>query len=355
MYRSNIYSSCIFFLILSIFIVSCSSKDISVNKKEVDEVSVFLKPDSSHVLAEPSSIKAVPGGILVYDLGTHQIYHFSSDGDRLLCFGRQGKGPGEYLNVNGMWKFKNEYLIYDRQNQKLIAYDLEGNHIKDIPVKLAEESQILPFKMEAISPVQLITSSGGENGSLIKWINIATDSIRFFGKKERVPDIVRHAPSKLLQALDFKAFENTRISYGSNRNGIFVFHDLSAKLEKYAFSGKLLWQKDIKVPAIQHLFRHIIQKDKARLNHGKFLLPLSYSMGMSVNEKGVAVLLNVLKKQPVTVVWILNNGRKITVVTFPGLKNPYPLSLKFALSKDGSAIYFVNVHNGKIYKADWPG
>lgn len=188
----------------------------------------------------------------------------------------------------------------------------------------------------------------------MKWINIKTDSIRYFGKKDRVPDIVRHAPSKLLRALHFKVIKNSMISYGSNRSGIFVFHDLTAQLEKYTFSGKLLWQKKIKVPAIDHLFRHIIQKDEVRSNQKKFLLPLTYSRGMSVNKKGVAILLYGFKKQPITIVWVPDNGKKTTVVTFPKLKKPFPLTLDFALSKNGSAIYFVNSLEGKIYKAKWP-
>ncbi|HYW35588.1 MAG TPA: 6-bladed beta-propeller, partial [Balneolaceae bacterium] len=305
-------------------------------------------------LAKPGGIQAVPNGFLLFDLGTHRICHFNANGQQLLCFGHKGKGPGEYLNANGIWEFKNKYLVYDRRNKKFITYGLNGKHIKDIPIKFTESTKMLPFQMDAISPSQMIMPSGGKDGSLLKRVNIKTDSTRYFGKTGSVPDVVSNAPAKLLHALDFKAFKNRKISFGSNRSGIFVFHDLTAKLEKYSFSGKLLWQKSIKIPAIRHLFRHIIRKDKGRLNQGKFLLTFSYSEGVSVNKKGVAILLYVLKKQPVTVVWVPNDGSKTTVVTFPKLKKSFPLFLNFALSKDGSVIYFVNIRNGEIYRAHWP-
>jgi len=341
-------------LFLSIIIISCSSGHRPFAKKEVRDVKVFLQADSTNRLAYPGGIKSVPGGIILADVGTHKIYRFNRQGHKLLSFGKKGKGPGEFQRITNFWKFNGKYIVYDRRSQKLITYDNSGTPIKDIPLRFANAPEMLPGDIQLINPGQFIMPSGGKNGTLWALATIATDSIRYFGKAVGKRGTIRGASAKLRHALTLSRGKND-VALSSNHTGIFAFQERTALLEKYTKSGKRLWTKSLKIPAVKNLFQTLLKKDRTRLQKkGKFLLTFQYATSIHATRQGVAVMLYTLKSQPIIVVWVPNDGAKITAVRFPKLKNPFPFAPNFTISNDGSHIYFDYIRRAKLYKARWP-
>lgn len=82
------------------------------------------------------------------------------------------------------------------------------------------------------------------------------------------------------------------------------------------------------------------------------LLPFTYANAIAANEQGVAIKLDLLKEQPVTILWVPNGGKEPTVVTFEDLEKPSPVPLRFAIFD--SDIFFSNTLDGVIYQAKWP-
>jgi hypothetical protein len=359
--HSNSYQAKILSICFLIIIVGCSSSDsssdIDFEKKEVKEISLLMSADSSDTFVSPAWIKAESDAFFFYDVGRNQVSRFDIDGQHLLSFGQEGKGPGEFQSPGDLWKFDDRYLIYDNNSRKFVSYDADGNHIEDMPLDFIDFSGIP--EIEAIRPQQFVMSSGGKNGSLLALVDMASASTQYIGEAvdKNVDSQGIQSPDDRHQAIssgNIPAMDENNVLLSSNESGIFSFQQTTANLEKYSHSGSLLWQKNLKVPEIEGLFDYLFEENKSRLDSGKSLLQFAYGYGISANDDGVGVLLNVREGQPVAIAWVLNNGKGVTVVTYEDLEHPSPIPLRFAISLDGSHILFGNTLEGKIYNANWP-
>ncbi|GAA5521077.1 hypothetical protein Asal01_01010 [Fodinibius salicampi] len=344
---------------LLIFLVNCSTekeeKNISFNEKKVEEVSILLNADTTNEIASPAWIKSVSDGFLLYDAGIDEIAKFNLYGQKSFSFGSSGRGPGEFQSIGEFWKFDNIFLVYDINGQKLITYDYAGNLIKDIPLGFVDFPG-MPSGIEAINSRQFVMPSGGKDGSLLTLVDIESESKKYVGDAVSEKYMVTQSPDERRQAIysgNIPAIYKNNVLLSSNESGFFSFQQTTAILEKYSHSGALLWQKNLKVPAIDGLFEDLFEENKSRIDSGEFLLQFAYAFGISANNKGVGVLLNVRENRPVTIAWVPNDGEELTVITFRDLENPSPVPLRFAISED-SDIFFSSTLEGVIYRAEWP-
>lgn len=350
-------------LLLPALIVGCSSQNgkerIFFEEIDVEAVTLIVNTETSTGIGAPSEIKAVTGGFLVYDYGHQKLHKLASDGNKLLTFGNEGNGPGEFQTVSGFWEFDDFYLVYDHSSAKFISYDHQGNWIEDTSAE-SEGFPLLPTRIDAINPHQFIIPSRGKNGSLFILTNVETESIQYFGEAlgDYMNRIDIEEARQAITAGKIPAYMKNSVWLKSNHEGIYLFQQTTAILEKYAYTGELIWEKNLKIPAVDGLFDHIFIINSELINEG---LPPSrsfvYAQDMYANEEGVAVLLNGLEDQPVKVVWVSNNGDKPTVITFRGIKNKPYQPESFTISDDSfekSFIFFVNDQDGEIYRAEWP-
>lgn len=343
------------FLFLLLLFLGCSSQDgheqNEVHEIEVEEVSLLFSAESSTDIGSPSTIKADHDGFLIYDHAFNQIVKLDSVGNRVLAFGSEGRGPGEFQNVMGLWSFDDYYLIYDSNNAKLIKYDRAGNWLEDILVEL-DRFPAFPSRIEALNARQFIIPSGGKNGSLLAFADMGNQHIEYFG--EAVGEYVQTIdPERMNQAIssgNIPEIMKNRVLLGANATGIFSFQQTTAVLEKYSHSRDPVWQKKINISALDGLFDQIFNMH-SQDNRNSPAPSFHYAKRMSVTPEGVALLLHVLDDQPVTVAWVPNDGEEVTVVTFPEIKNQ-PGTL--AVTEDHAFIFFVDALNGNIHKAEWP-
>lgn len=354
-------------LVLAVLSTGCSageSENANVfDEKEVREVSLFMSAESSFEIASPAWIKSETEGLFLYDGGLQKIIKFDLDGNKLLSFGSEGRGPGEFQEISGsaFWKFDDFYLIYDRIGAKFITYDDKGNWVEDIPAETEGLPRLVPTGIEAVTPYQFLIPSDGKNGSLLSLVDAETERIQYFGnavgnyadgslydpEEERRTISSGRIPSRLQNSVIFS----------SNQSGIFSFQQTTGILEKYSYSGDLIWDKKLEIPVQKGLFDHMFRENTDRMNSGlPALYSFNYGNDIHANENGVAILLNVLDDQPVTVVWVPNNGEMASVVTFHGIENIQPLRVlrHFTISADESLIFFVRGMDGEIYRAEWP-
>lgn len=343
--------------LLTFFVGSCTFGEKEKNvfiKEEIREASLLLSADSSDIIRGPSVIKAVEDGFLLYDYSKKKIFKLNYEGGKVFSFGKTGRGPGEFQDVFGMWELDDHFQIFDYTSAKLIVYSSEGTAAKDIPLSF-EQFPERPVRVELLqSSDQFIYPSFGRNGSLLTFVDLETKNVEYFGNA--VDDYVQLVDfEKANQAIlsgQIPAHVQNSVLLRSNQTGIFSFESTTGILKKYSFSKELIWEKHLDVPALEGLFDQIFKKNIERIKNG---LPtthsFAYGKGIDTNDEGVAILLNVLEDQPVTVAWVPNSGEKITVVSFEGIENH--LHQSFALAKDGSWIFFVDILNGEIYKAKW--
>lgn len=354
------------YLLLFAVIIACSRQDgqevATFDTYTVNGTAVFLSTETSDFIGSPTRIKAYKGGIYVSDDAFKRIYKIDKEGHKLLSFGKHGRGPGEFDLPTGFWIFDDVYLVYDYNGFKFITYDTLGNLISERVIKANPVNPDgfppnIPLTTHAISPYELLIPSRGRNGSLFAIANIETGKLRFLGKA-----IGKHVESYNYEEVQ-QAFSNGEIPdiflnsvvLGSSSSGIYSFQQTTGKLDKYSYSGDLLWEKNLKIPAQNDLFDQIVRKNQERDKNNEPPHLFNYAKAVDAHENGIAVLLNMPEEYPVTVAWVSNDGIRMDVVTYRGLdQEKLGYLSSFSVSPSDKRAYFLNSQDGIIFEAEWP-
>jgi len=78
--------------------------------------------------------------VFIVDNGNKQVHFFGSDGNYVHSFGREGRGPGEFLRAVGaaLSHDGNTFYVLDLPNARIVSYDISSsNHVKTIPLQNA--------------------------------------------------------------------------------------------------------------------------------------------------------------------------------------------------------------------------
>lgn len=89
---------------------------------------IELRSDSNVVFVKPVKLNVYNG--LYYLHSNDMIVVFDSIGNNVLLFNNKGLGPHEYINISDMIVENENIIINDREGQKLLFYDLNGNFIE---------------------------------------------------------------------------------------------------------------------------------------------------------------------------------------------------------------------------------
>ena len=82
----------------------------------------------------PSGLAIAPNGdIFVSDgYGGHRVHKFSPEGELLLSWGREGTGPGEFVNLHNIGVDVNSRVfICDRENHRIQLFDDHGSFLEE--------------------------------------------------------------------------------------------------------------------------------------------------------------------------------------------------------------------------------
>ena len=101
-------------------------------------------PDGT-VLGNPLRITANPGGgFVVSDWADFAVQAFSPRGEPLWRFGRQGRGPGEFLQFMHMEYDGDKLLVLDNKNRRLTVLSADGRLVSAQRLPATQMSQVLP-------------------------------------------------------------------------------------------------------------------------------------------------------------------------------------------------------------------
>lgn len=355
------------FLLFLFATVACSKQDIHeeivFDKYEVHESTVFLSPEIADFVGSPARIKAYEGDLYFTDPAFNRVTKVDREGEKLFSFGSEGRGPGEFQSLTGFWKLDDRYLIYDYNGFKFITYDFNGDPVSDIsvdvnPVNPDGFPPNIPITVEAISPHLLLIPSRGRNNSLFAIADIKNDSLLFLGNA--VGDFVEGHDREEVQQSHLRAeipkFLVNLMMLGHSSNAIYAFQQTTGILEKYSRSGELIWEKNLKRPVQEGMFRQFAEENKESVRSGEPASHLyNYAKAMDANEGGVAILLNTLEIDHATVIWVSDDGENLVEIKYHGIENDQiGLFDTFSFSPENSRAWFLNRRDGKIYAAEWP-
>lgn len=341
-----------FYLMPILLAVSCSSsggeETIPFSEHTVEDAELLLSPETHPEIASPSFIKIIYDGFLLYDYSAQKILKYSSEGVFRFGFGREGEGPGEFQTVSNIWQFGDRFMIYDYRGARHLLFNSGGEFIEDIPV----EEQGFSNALEAISLHQFYAPSNGEGGTLLRYIDTETGTTNTFGEAvaeaEETVDFSR--AQQAISAGRVPAFMQNQVALSSNNTGVYSFQQTTGILQKYSHSGELEWEKDLKVPVTDGLFEQFLENNERAMAGGRMVM-LFYAMHMEAFDGGVAVLLNTVEDNPVTMAWIPDDGGPGVLITYPEIGSK---ATAFSVDARNSVIYFINSLEGEVHKAAWP-
>jgi len=329
----------------------------------VNDMNVLISAESSGFIAKPTHVKAYDGAVYFVDAGYHRITKVNKEGEKLLSFGSYGRGPGEFDIASGPWVFDGLHMVYDYNGFKFIIYDQQGDLVEE---KVIEKNPVnpdgfppnIPLSVHAISPDELLIPSSGKNGSLFAHAKISTGKIQFIGdalsghvesyQNEKVQDAYKKG--------EIPEISKNGVMLENSSSGIYAFQRITGKLQKFSYSGALLWEKSLKLPVQEKLFVQIAEKNIERGDRDRMPTMFTYAWSIDANDHGVAVLLNMPDQEPLTVAWVPDDGTGMDVIIFREfneLNIQFP-GLLFTVSLDNQRVYFVDYPSGTIYQAEWP-
>jgi len=82
----------------------------------------------------PTGLTIAPNGEIFVSsgYGGYLVHKFSPQGELLLSWGRQGTGPGEFVNLHGIWvDEQSRVFVCDRENDRIQIFDDQGNFMEE--------------------------------------------------------------------------------------------------------------------------------------------------------------------------------------------------------------------------------
>lgn len=348
----------IFFL--GCLLLGCHSEknlnDSDFKRHSVKSFNIFLSVENdTSFLGRPTSIKAVSENLLIIDKGYVHIAKVDREGNLLMKFGKQGRGPGEFQSISGFWALENQYLVYDYNSFKFSIFDLHGKLIEEEflnknPID-SNSKYSIPITLDAISLNKLLIPTGGREGSLFAIVDRISGEVTYTGNA--VAEFVENNDQEVMHSFSKGEIPDTHqniVMLGSSSSVIYSYQQTTRILEKYSLEGEKVWNKKIDIDAQRTLFNHIAEYNK----NGGFRL-FVYARAMEVRNDGVALLLNLPKDEPLTIAWVPKDGSRIDLVEVKGIKLDGDGFMEgFTISPDGQFAYYLKRSNGTIFQFDWP-
>jgi len=338
-----------------------SESNAHIDHLTIDTVETYINLRTSDLLGSPNGVRAVDDGVFFSDWGFDCITKLDHTGKKLLRFGKHGKGPGEFLSPARFWIFDDSYMVYDHNGFKFIQYNRDGEFISE---KIIKKNPVnpgfppaIPVTVHARSSDTLLIPSGGKRGSLFAIFDMNTDSLTYVGEA-----VGPHVGVFNSEEVDRAYKEGTIpdiflnvVLLSSDEKNIYAIQQNTGMLQKYTSDGTLLWQKDIRIPEQENLFREAARHNRSYNPRKEAPKIYAYADAMDARKQGVAVLLNMPSHQPVTVAWIPANGKRMNVISYPDIpSDALGFQYSFSILPEQDLIYFVNRQDGIIYKAHWP-
>lgn len=149
-------------LLSSVFVFSNSTINLKMELIDIEAKLLFTlgeSDDENEAFYRPMDIAiSKKGEIFVLDSGNSRIQCFSSKGEFLYSFGRQGQGPGElshYAATINILNDENLYLI-DNGQKRISIFSTAGDFIKSFKTQYAYDDIVLSNDTYFISGFKLL-------------------------------------------------------------------------------------------------------------------------------------------------------------------------------------------------------
>ncbi len=344
------YKTLLTFLSVFILFVSCTSKqtqeEAQLREVKLDTLHTFMNYES-HEIVQPGALAVLENGNLaVVDGKLKKVFIVNPEGELQAVFGKEGKGPGEFIRPAQIFGQNNLIHIVETNQYKVLEFDYNGNFIDSYPY----QSKAFDRNIAVGANRVYYTGASGRNNSLIEKVSPDADSSLFFGQPKG--DFVEEMDMEKSRN-DFKngkipPYFKNNVNLFLDENHLYAFLDSYSELRKFDLNGNLVWSKHIELPDNQQVFETIIE---AVTKAPRGLPFLRYTTDTKAYRNHIFLLGNKALNSPQHFVEVNEDGKMITIFQMPG-KDDY--FANFAISKDGKTLYLADPMNEAVYKTQLP-
>ena len=308
---------------------------------------IILSIETDDIIANPTRITAFNDGFILYDNALNQILIFSESGDHIQTFGRQGRGPGEFLSISSLKFVSGKIIVSDSELLRLTSFDLSGNHLSSQDLT----ASLFAFDNTVISPTQFITPTNGQEGGLAKFVDRENNIEFVFGEAVTTPpgfaDL--NQLQRDLSSGRVPDFFRNRVAISGDETFFYLFLQTEGILQQYSNEGVLIWEKKFELPEFDDEFNRFVEQN--RNNPPGRMYMLQYVHIMEHNEEGVFMLLRIPNNYPPTILYANHDGEDQRKFHFNEME--YRPS-HFSISPSKEWIYFLNTSHGIVYRSSFP-
>jgi len=104
-----------------------------------------LQPNITDTLLQPMSIERFGQRLYVSDFSDMKIKKFSSDGEYLGSFGKEGRGPGEFQSIMDFDVRHDTLFVIDQRRRKFMLFDVESTEFIT-----SRDTEFDPYRLAAM-------------------------------------------------------------------------------------------------------------------------------------------------------------------------------------------------------------
>jgi len=297
----------------------------------------------SHGISRPGSIEILTNGnIAVADGQIKKITIVTSDGDSVAQFGKEGRGPAEFIYPGNLTVASGLLNIVDANQFKVLEFDLDGNFVDSY----GYESKAMGGAIALSDDREFFTGANGENEKLIKWSKADADTSLLFGE----------AKISLIEDMDMEASRNdiangrvpdyfkNNVTLIAGTDHLYAFLSSFSELRKYTMSGELVWQKQVPLPDNDGIQKGIADAAKNMPNALPFV---NYAASIKLYNDNLFILGGKARDKPQHITEIDPNGN---IVRFIQLASPDFYFMDFVMDRQNELIYLSDMQSGLVYK-----
>ena len=338
------------FLISTVLlVVGCSKESDNTNPPSIKEVTfdtlyTFADFDKQNI-AQPTDVEILDNGlILVSDYSTNLITAMDSTGEVQFVFGREGRGPGEFQNINDVFELDNQIMVFDNHQFKTSRFTYSGEYIDDFTFPKDIYNSSLAFINDSLYAV----GNSGIKDSLFEIRSSKSGNKITFeeprarrGQENIFPKSIRQLKAGELPDL----FKN-KTKLKSDGNNIYTFFEGYSEMSVYDLTGKLLWNKKLELPNNKVIFEELVESVKDQTST-RSIPALNYIFDFNVYEEGIFILTRRSPESPQQLVELNSSGSIETIYTLSINTTVYDFDINF----ENNVAYFTSWNYGIVGKA----
>ncbi|MFZ2906544.1 MAG: hypothetical protein WAZ98_10110 [Cyclobacteriaceae bacterium] len=217
-------------LILLWLLLSCGSKENSLNPKLIQRIAYF---SDSTFFTDISNIDNISGYFFLSDKSRGQIFQLDENLKLQLTYGKSGDGPGEF---SGLLRFAyhGDSIFAVNEGKQTIEVFVVGNPHPQRTIHIPNELLGSSFEYRFFLSDLGIVASASEAGAPISVFDSSGTSIKKWGESFEFNNSFQNR------------IRNYRFLFSGDENQILSVSDNMPFIETYSFDGKLMSKTSIK-------------------------------------------------------------------------------------------------------------